>query len=194
MLGNNPSWFSRSGGGKDQVKKISDADLIHFPVEQVSWEDVQQFLNQLNEREGKRGWLYRLPTEVEWEYACRGGPVSRDLSAFHFYFDKPTNDLSSELANFQGNHPAGQARKGKYLERTSQVGLYPGNALGLYDMHGNVWDWCHDDESPGQVFRGGGWYNFGALCRAANRRRGRPKCRFRDLGFRLARVPSGKHA
>ena len=75
-MGRNPSHFSRTGGGKDAVKDIPDAELKRFPVENVSWEDAQEFLRLVNEKEKEAGWVYRLPTEVEWEYACRGGPLS----------------------------------------------------------------------------------------------------------------------
>ncbi len=194
LMGNNPSYFSRHGTGKDSVKGISDVELIHFPVEQISWEDVQEFLKKLNAQERNGEWWYRLPTEAEWEYTCRGGPVSKELSAFDFYFDKPTNDLSSDRANCGGHHPAGRACEGESLERTSRVGLYPANALGLHDMHGNVWEWCNDEEDSNRVIRGGGWFHYDPGCRAAGRLGYEPTFRFRDLGFRLARVPSGNKA
>src|SRR5262249_23797998 len=97
IVGSNPSHFSRSGRGADKVKDFSDADLKQFPVEQVSWEDVQEFLKRLNAREKAAGFLYRLPTEAEWEYSCRGA-TSREDCAFDFYFAQPTNDLSSDQA------------------------------------------------------------------------------------------------
>jgi formylglycine-generating enzyme required for sulfatase activity len=149
-MGNNPSWFSRKGGGRGNVLDISDEELKLFPVETVSWDDVQAFLQKLNEKERGRGYLYRLPTEAEWEYACRGGATSLEECSYHFYFDKPTNDLSSEQANFNGNLPFGKAPKGPYLQRPTRVGAYPSNKLGLCDMHGNVWQWCADEvSSPG---------------------------------------------
>jgi formylglycine-generating enzyme required for sulfatase activity len=194
LMGNNPSYFSRQGGGKDKVKDISDADLMHFPVERVSWDDVQEFLKKLNAQERNSGWLYRLPTEAEWEYACRGALVSKEVSAFDFYFDKPANDLSFELANFNGDYPAGTGRKGKYLKRTSKVGEYPANALGLHDMHGNVWEWCNDEEGSTRVVRGGGWDYLGVSCSAASRSWSEPDNVSNSVGFRLLAVPSGQQA
>jgi serine/threonine protein kinase/formylglycine-generating enzyme required for sulfatase activity len=145
LMGDNPSYFSRLGQGRKRVQNISDEELKLFPVESVTWNDVQEFLEKLNERERGRGYLYRLPTEAEWEYACRGGATTEAECSYHFYFDKPTNDLSSDRANFDGNDPDGKAPKGKSLQRATRVGAYPPNKLGLCDMHGNVWQWCADD-------------------------------------------------
>ncbi len=192
LMGNNPSYFSRTGDGKERVKSISDADLQQFPVEQVSWEDTQEFIPLLNAREKNREWVYRLPTEAEWEYACRGGASSREECSFHFYLDRPTNDLSSDQANFDGNHPFGSGRKGVYLQRTTKVGSYKPNRLGIYDMHGNVWEWCQDIFQGSQrVLRGGSWNGGAGHCRAAYCVGYEPADRYRDLGFRLAQVPSG---
>ena len=143
-MGENPSYFSRFGGGQLEVKNISDEELKLFPVERVSWDDAQAFIQKLNEKERGRGYLYRLPTEAEWEYACRGGATSEAECSHHFYLDKPTDDLSSDQANFWGEHPFGNAPKGPNLGRTSRVGSYPPNKLGLCDMHGNVLQWCND--------------------------------------------------
>ncbi len=192
VMGNNPSYFSRFGGGRNDVKDISDEELKLFPVENVSWDDAQEFIKKLNELEKNRGnkWLYRLPTEVEWEYSCRGGPGSEEECSHHFYFDKPTNDLSSEQANFRGDAPFGNAPKGKYLRRTTRVGAYPPNKLGLCDMHGNVWQWCEDLYAPGgsgRVYRGGSWFNLGSYCRAAFRNLSAPTDGNYVIGFRLAR-------
>src|SRR5450755_1684805 len=172
IMGNNPSWSSRDGGGKDKVKDIKDEDLKQFPVELVSWNDAQEFIKKLNEKDKGKGWTYRLPSEAEWEYACRGGATSEEECSYHFYFAKPTNDLSSKEANFQGDFPFGKADKGPYLDRTTKVGSYAPNKLGLYDMHGNVWQWCEDLWEKGgsaRVYRGGGWGGIGISCRAADR-------------------------
>jgi eukaryotic-like serine/threonine-protein kinase len=191
VMGKNPSCFSRDGGRKDDVKDIKHEDLKQFPVEQVSWEDAQEFIKKLNEKEHGRGYLYRLPSEAEWEYACRGGATSEEECSYHFYFDKPTNDLSSKQANFN-EHPFGKGEKGPYLGRPTKVGSYAPNKLGLYDMHGNVWQWCENLWEPGDSFRVvrvGSWYNGAGSCRAAYRLRDTPHSRIPILGFRLARVP-----
>jgi formylglycine-generating enzyme required for sulfatase activity len=192
VMGNNPSWFSRKGNGRNFVLDISDEELKLFPVEMVSWPDAQAFIRKLNEKERASRFLYRLPSEAEWEYACRGGATSEEECSYHFYLDKPTNDLSSEQANFNGNFPGGKAPKGKYLERPTRVGAYPPNKLGLCDMHGNVFQWCADTFGSGgasQVSRGGCWSSRGSFCRAADRFREAPAPRPNIVGLRLARVP-----
>jgi formylglycine-generating enzyme required for sulfatase activity len=202
IMGTNPSWFSSSGNGKDKMIGMNTED---FPVEQVSWEDAVEVCKALTERDAKKpdGWVYRLPTEAEWEYASRGGVPSYQV----FYFG---HSLSSEQANFDGNSPYGGSEKGPYLERTCKVGSYQKNGFGLYDMHGNVWEWCHDwydrtsyvtsplrdPQGPpvgvNRVIRGGSWFNNGQSCRSANRFSNEPAFRNLNLGFRVALVPAGK--
>jgi formylglycine-generating enzyme required for sulfatase activity len=191
VMGTNPSWFSRGGSGASSVQDISGADLLQFPVEQVSWEDAQEFLKRLNDRERNNGLLYRLPTEAEWEYSCRGAATSQTICSSDFYLDQPTNDLSSEQANFDGRSPAGNASEGEYLERTTKVGSYVPNRLGIYEMHGNVWEWTGDSEGSARVFRGGSWSDDGSRCRASNRDWRAPSIRSCYLGFRLAAVSLG---
>jgi formylglycine-generating enzyme required for sulfatase activity len=190
VMGNNPSAFSRQGANQGSVSGISDVELKLFPVEQVSWDDAQEFLKKLNEKERAGGYLYRLPTEAEWEYACRGGASSEAECSFQFYFDKPTNDLSSEQANFNGNYPFGNAPQAKDLGRPTRVGSYPANKLGLCDMHGNVWQWTSSSEGSYRVLRGGSWGLGSTWCRAADHGRNAPTARFNHFGFRLARVPA----
>ena len=191
VMDSNPSYFSRTGG-KDKVKNVSDADLQRFPVEMVSWDDAQEFARKLNECDKTvGGWLYRLPSEEEWEYSCRGGARSKDDCAFDFYLGSPTNDLSSTHANFNGNHHAGQAARGPCLERTTKVGSYPPNRLGICDLHGNVWEWTASVEGSVRVLRGGSWSYSGSGCRAADREGHAPSARDRDIGFRIALSPSG---
>jgi formylglycine-generating enzyme required for sulfatase activity/tRNA A-37 threonylcarbamoyl transferase component Bud32 len=194
VMGNNHSWFSRKGGGRDSVLDISDEELKLFPVENVSWDDVQAFLKKLNEKYRASGYLYRLPTEAEWEYACRGGATSLEACSYHFYLDKPTNDLSSEQANFDGNFPDGKAPKGPYLGRPTRVGAYPPNKLGLCDMHGNVLQWTDTAEASSRVVRGGSWSFFARLCRSASRGRDAPGNRYTLLGLRVAAVRSGNQS
>jgi serine/threonine protein kinase/formylglycine-generating enzyme required for sulfatase activity len=185
VTGRTPSHFSRTGGGKDLVKDIPDTELERFPVEQVSWEDAQVFLERLNKGEKDAGWVYRLPKETEWEYACRGGPLSdKSESAYDYYFDKPTNQLLPEQANFD-----------KRLKRTCKVGSHQPNRLGLYDMHGNVWEWCDvvvktANGASSREPRGGGWSTLPVSCTAAFRL-GPARWEGR-VGLRVARVPVGK--
>jgi len=189
ITNSNPSHFSRTGGGKDVVKDISDEDLKRFPVEQVSWNEAQLFVEALNAGETTKGWVYRLPRETEWEYACRGGPSSNTFDyAFNFYVEKPSNHILPDQANF--DHEKG-------LRRSCKVGSYKPNRLGLYDMHGNVWEWCEDSEKAAdgalhRVSRGGSWYYDSGYCRAADRVTPPPSIQYSSQGLRLARVPVGK--
>lgn len=188
VMGENPSWFSRTRGGKDAVKDISDADLKRFPVETVSWDECQRFVAKLNQQEKETGWVYRLPKATEWEYACRGGPMTDKAdSAFDFYFATPTNNPLREREDFGRN---------KGLNRTVKVGSNESNGLGLFDMHRNVWEWCDDiKEAAGgnsqRVQMGGGWNHIRWRSAAANIESELPSHRSNALGLRLARVPSG---
>ncbi|TAF50831.1 MAG: tetratricopeptide repeat protein, partial [Oscillatoriales cyanobacterium] len=116
VMGNNPSGF------KGEKR----------PVENVSWNDAVSFCQKLSEKTGK---TYRLPSEAEWEYACRAGTTT----AFHF-----GETITPDLVNYDGNNPYGSAPKGLYRQETTPVGSFPPNGFGLYDMHGNVWEWCAD--------------------------------------------------
>jgi formylglycine-generating enzyme required for sulfatase activity len=189
IMGNNPSWFSRKTNGRNTVVDVSDEELKLFPVDNVSWDDVQAFLKKLNEKERGRGYFYRLPTEAEWEYACRGGATSLEECSYRHYLDKPTNDLSSEQANFVGQYPSGKAPKGPSLGRATRVGAYPSNKLGLCDMHGNLSQWTDTEEKSFRVIKGGCWSVDGGTCCAAYRGWGQPTQGSNGLGFRLVRVP-----
>jgi uncharacterized protein (TIGR02996 family) len=213
VLGDNPSYFRREGAGKESVKDVSDAELDLFPVEQFSWEDAREFLKKLAalKEEVRNGREYRLPSEAEWEYACRGGHLIQDLEDGHtlpFHFDRRSLSLSSMQANFDGSkHTHGGAAVGPYLDRPSRVGSYKPNALGIFDVHGNVWEWCSDwfdedyynsspfadplgpEDGSDRVGRGGSWYNFRRFCRAAAREGFSPSDRSDILGFRVAVVP-----
>jgi formylglycine-generating enzyme required for sulfatase activity len=175
VMSNNPSNF----------KNCDDC-----PVESVSWNDVQEFIKKLNQMTGKN---FRLPTEAEWEYAARGGTTTR------FYTG---NCLSTQQANYDGNYPASGCSSGTYRQKTLSVGSFSPNGFGLYDMHGNVWEWCSDwygtyssgtqtnpkGPSTGayRVIRGGSWYGYAKLCRVSYRNFNTPTSRRNGLGFRLA--------
>ena len=217
VLGRNTSLFSKTGSGSSAV---SGKDTTQFPVETVTWYDAIEFCNKLSQADGltpsyalagisrnddqsiksasvsvEQGNGYRLPTEAEWEYACRANTTT----AFHF-----GSVLNGDKANVDGESPYGTTTKGLRLGRTTTVGSYPKNAFGLFDMHGNVSEWCEDlyDEkayasrsgtmtdpkvrsgSKYRVLRGGSW-NYGSMfSRSASRLRFTPV--FRNyVGFRV---------
>jgi len=186
VMGANPSHF----------KNVPGQDTRSFPVETVSWDNAVEFCRKLSERleERQAGRTYRLPTEAEWEYSCRAGTST----PFHY-----GASLSSEQANFNGGSPYGGAAKGRFLRQTTTVGSYQPNAFGLFDMHGNVWEWCadwYDDKyyqqslrqnpqgpqtGTARVLRGGSWQDYGWNCRAASRELDGPEGRRNYLGFRV---------
>jgi formylglycine-generating enzyme required for sulfatase activity/tRNA A-37 threonylcarbamoyl transferase component Bud32 len=199
IMGENPSNFSRKGAGKHQILDVSDEELKLFPVETVSWNDVQVFLAKLNEKERGRGYVYRLPTDEEWEYACRGGATSEEDCSHHFYLNKPTNQLlSPDQANVRVDDPTGKTTKPDFMLRPTRVGAYPSNNLGLCDMHGNVWQWTSSllptrfaPRENYRVYRGGCYMNSAGESRTALKNgfslvfQGDRKS---YIGFRLARV------
>ena len=182
VMGNNPSYFKNCGDD--------------CPVEQVSWNDVREFIRKLNQREGAN--KYRLPTEAEWEYACRAGTDTP------FYFG---DCLSTDQANYNGNYPMPGCAKGEYRKTPVPVGSFSPNAWGLYDMHGNVWEWCQDwygnypsghvtdqtgpSSGSARVGRGGSFSSRAGYCRSANRGILPPGRGGLLLGFRLARRAGG---
>ena len=165
----------------------------NHPVTCISWNDTQAYIDWLSKKEGM---TYRLPTEAEWEYACQAGTPTP------FSFGKC---LSTDDANYNGNYPLTvDCPKGKYRKKSVAVASFRPNAWGLYDMHGNVWEWCSDwyaryegnrVENPigpstgaSRVIRGGGWSNYAWYCRSAYRSYGDPPDnRHGSLGFRLCR-------
>ena len=180
VMGNNPSYFDQCGEG--------------CPVERISWDDAQAFIRKLNELVPGGG--FRLPSEAEWEYACRAGTQTPFGSG---------QCLDPDQANFDGEHPLTGCETGVSLNETVPVAGYAPNNWGLYDMHGNVWEWCRDVYSgaaygnhsiddpvhagKGQyrAFRGGGWRSYARCCRSAVRS-GYPKGdSYRYLGLRLSR-------
>ncbi|MBR2004143.1 MAG: SUMF1/EgtB/PvdO family nonheme iron enzyme, partial [Thermoguttaceae bacterium] len=133
LMGSNPSFISSSGSG---WSKVSGMDTSNFPVDSVSWTDCQEFIKKLNSLGvAPSGFQFRLPSEAEWEYACRAGTTTA-----YFW----GSSLNGDKANCDGNNPYGTFAKGKFLRRTTEVGSYDPNGWGLYDMHGNVCEWCED--------------------------------------------------
>ncbi len=185
---------------------MAGKDTSNFPVENVSWDEAKEFCDRLSEKFRGRGLLFRLPTEAEWEYACRGGVSEKDSLPFHFRA-APTGSLSSSQANFNGKFPYGDGKEGDSLGRTTTVMSYgekSANHFGLYDMHGNVWEWCLDyygpysklktnkkpiqDEKQGEgnrVLRGGSWSSYARNCRAACRYWFAPGHHYDGVGFRV---------
>jgi formylglycine-generating enzyme required for sulfatase activity len=179
------------------------------PVEEVSWEEAAEFCQRLSRDTGRD---YRLPTEAEWEYACRAGTTTP------FYFGKT---ITGKLANYDSDDTYFQERKVKSKGETTSVGDFPPNAFGLYDMHGNVWEWCQDhwhdsyqgaptdgsaclsddknanrvlpdgsvwlsdDKNANRVLRGGSWGSYPRFCRSASRDYGTPVNRDDLIGFRV---------
>jgi uncharacterized protein (TIGR02996 family) len=199
VMESNPSHFGPGGTGQASVRGL---DSLSFPVEMVTWDEAVRFCQLLSQRpaEKEAGLEYRLPAEAEWEYACRAaGSCS---AAFQF-----GDGLSSAQANFDGNHPAGRAATGPYLERPTAVGSYPCNALGLFDMHGNIYEWCADwfdgglhptphrdladQAGTARVVRGGSWFSPGSSCRSSYRGSNSPRDRSFIIGFRVACDASG---
>lgn len=191
VMGENPSYFSRTGIGKDAVQNLSDADLKRLPVDNVTWDQCQVFIAKLNKSAAEKGWIYRLPTEIEWEYACRGGPTAEKLnSAFNFYLAEPTNTLMLAGANFNNGTPENYIG----LNRPSKVGSFAPNPLGLHDLHGNLWEWCADSDrtyagDPGFANRGGSWGSPVDECSATFRAVRIPSNVSQSHGVRLVRCP-----
>ncbi|NEQ40695.1 MAG: SUMF1/EgtB/PvdO family nonheme iron enzyme [Okeania sp. SIO3I5] len=178
IMGENPSYF--------QGKKR--------PVESVSWHDATEFCQQLSQKTGNN---YRLPSESQWEYACRAGTTTP------FYFGET---ITSELANYNGNYNYGNSPKSQYRQETTDVGSFPPNDFDLYDMHGNVWEWCADDwhknyegaptdgsawlendeKEHYPLLRGGSWYVDPYSCRSAYRFNNfKRHLRNVNIGFRI---------
>jgi len=171
-----------------------------FPVFNVTFAEAEDFCRQLTAQARTAGtlpagWEFRLPTEAQWEYACRAG--TRTATAFG-------DRLSSRQANFKGNFPYNGAEKGPTVGRPERVGRYPANAWKLHDLHGNVFEWCRDwyharlpggtdpdlSNKPGssRVRRGGCWADEGWACRSAWRLRFEPDRRSDHIGFRVVAV------
>ena len=172
------------------------------PVDSVSWENAMEFCRRLSQRTGRR---YTLPSEAQWEYACRAGTTTP------FYCGAT---ISTKLANYDGSEVYGDGEKGEYRQQTMDVASFPANPWGLHDMHGNVWEWCadhwhdnyegapedgrawideeskeNDDKMNFRLLRGGSWINNPRDCRSACRSYDRPDFRISIIGFRVCCLP-----
>ena len=208
----NPKARSFSEGRFSLLPGEASSDLR--PVENVSWEDAMEFCNRLSQRTGRS---YTLPSEAQWEYACRAG------TSTPFSFGAT---ITTQLGNYNGNLPYPNGPKGDYRRQTTPVAMFPANAWGLHDMHGNVWEWCLDpwhenyegapidgsawlkaaeqsnivstkagndssrDDSM-RLLRGGSWNFNPGDCRSAFRGHGRPDVARDLVGFRVVCLPQG---
>ncbi len=214
VMGDNPSLFNFQKKGDD------------YPVDNVSWNDAQAFIEKLNAAES--GQKYRLPTETEWEYVCRLGSdrgpfadavmisdisriIKHGIKIVTFDLFTTGDCLSTDHANYNGNYPLLGCDKGVFREITMPVKSFPPNKLGVYDMHGNVNEWCQDTygkydvrhktfpmykikDSTGsesgkyKVYRGGSWVSSAKYCRCAYRGREAADFKNETLGFRLVKM------
>jgi formylglycine-generating enzyme required for sulfatase activity len=198
-------WKVVAGLAKVERELIADPSIFKgpdLPVESVNWHDAIEFCRRLSKHTRRN---YTLPSEAQWEYACRAGSTT----PFHF-----GETLTTELANYDGNFTYGQGPQGTYRQQTIDVGSFPANAWGLQDMHGNVWEWCLDRWHPSlakgptdgsawqepapelgkedqdrRLLRGGSWYNDPRICRSASRDRNLPGDRIHYFGFRVCCLP-----
>jgi formylglycine-generating enzyme required for sulfatase activity len=206
-LNPDPSHFqNREGQAVGEVHSFeAEANTDNRPVEKVSWLDAMEYCNRLSQRTGR---TYTLPSEAQWEYACR----AETATPFHF-----GGTISPELANYDGNYAYGNGPTGIYREQTTPVGIFLANAWGLQDMHGNVWEWCLDEwhesyegaptdgrawvdavvgekskesEKP-RLLRGGSWYGNPGDCHSAYRYRDQPILAYNNVGFRVVCLPQG---
>ena len=193
-------WLADTACTQALWQAVTGANPSHFsgdperPVEQVRWQNVQGFLRKLEAL--APGCRAALPTEAQWEYACRAGTDTP------FSFGE---QITPEQVNYNGKYPYAGGEKGLYREQTAPVKSLPPNPWGLYEMHGNVWEWCRDglrkyDSEPREdptgpvleaedvprVVRGGSWFSDARWARSAYRRTWLPGYRLRDQGFRLS--------
>jgi formylglycine-generating enzyme required for sulfatase activity len=199
----NPNARSFTDGHFALLPAETNSDLR--PVDNVSWHDAIEFCSRLSQRSGR---TYTLPSEAQWEYACRAETTTP------FWFG---DTISPELANYDGNYVYGDGPKGIYRKQTTPVGMFPANAWGLQDMHGNVWEWCVDqwhnsyegapadgtawaDGTAGEkaqesqkrrLLRGGSWLDNPRDCRSAFRSLAQPGLAYAYVGFRVVCLPQG---
>ena len=188
-LAPNPFYFKQPYEAQDRWNR---------PVESITWEEAKEFCHRLSQHTNR---IHRLPTEAEWEYACRAGTTT----PFHF-----GETLTSEFANYRATETFAEELPGIYRKQTTPAGYFQvANAFGLYDMHGNIWEWCEDDwhnnyqtkpsiganawvdqyHRERKVVRGGSWLNHPPYCRSAFRRHGDTTRPGEAVGFRVALTP-----
>jgi formylglycine-generating enzyme required for sulfatase activity len=199
----NPNARSYREGRFALLPAETNSDLR--PVDNVSWHDAIEFCSRLSQRSGR---TYTLPSEAQWEYACRAETTTP------FWFG---DTISPELANYDGNYVYGDGPKGIYRKQTTPVGMFPANAWGLQDMHGNVWEWCLDqwhnsyegapadgmawadgmagekgqETQKSRRLRGGSWLVIPRYCRSAHRGHDLPDYANGSVGFRVVCLPQG---
>jgi formylglycine-generating enzyme required for sulfatase activity len=187
-------WMGVTPVTQAQWQAVMGRNPSHFkgdnlPVESVSWDDCQAFCKKLAQKVRKR---FRLPTEAEWEYACRAGTTT----PFHF-----GATISTDQANYNGSNAYVTGRAAVFWQRTTPVDSFPANPWGLRDVHGNVWEWCQDwygpylssdiqdplgpEDGDGRVMRGGSWGGMPSDCRSAYRAHLEEGCRRYGLGCRV---------
>jgi len=196
------SWQPEEGAPRwEQELEPEPSSLFHgdeWPVSEVNWFDAMEFCRRLRQRTGRN---YTLPSEAQWEYACRAGTIT----PFHF-----GATISPQLASYDSSKAYAESPAGAARSEPSRVASYPANAWGLHDMHGNVWEWCLDhwhptyqgapedgsawndaqaQENPYRLLRGGSWYNDPRGCRSASRGDAHPDSVFDSLGFRVCCLP-----
>ena len=205
QLETDPSLFQSNAEQGEGLGRLfeTEANTDNRPVERVSWLDAMEFCSRLSQRTGRS---YTLPSEAQWEYACRAGTET----PFHL-----GDTISSELANYDGDYTYADGPKGIYRVQTTPVGMFPANAWGLHDMHGNVREWCLDewhgnyngaptdgsawvDYAEGEktkesvrsrLLRGGSWLSNPRDCRSAYRVNDLPGNRGFNVGFRVCCLP-----
>ncbi len=202
-------WIGKYPVTQAQYKAVvgeNPSDFLSFlgfmkernPVENVSWKDAGRYcylLNEMLETELPAGYMFSLPTEAQWEYACRAGTTKALNSNMNLLNSDKEDPRLYEIAWYQNNSNG----------KTHPVGEKKPNAWGLYDMHGNVWEWCRDwygdypagavtdptgpSDGSHRVIRGGSWFSTARCCRSADRINFAPSYRYCDRGFRVALVP-----
>ena len=207
VMVSNPSHFKKKKYCSNEHRVINGEELcLNHPVENVSWNAIQDFIVQLNKADD--GYTYGLPTEAQWEYAargCEGSGEPTDMASCKMTAFNLGDNINTDQVNYNGNHPYNNGSNGEFRGQTVKVSRLPNaNVLGLYDMHGNVGEWVADrygkysrshvvdpkgsSSGPHRVFRGGDWSGMAWHVRSADRNRWKPSDPNSGVGFRLMRT------